>query len=44
MPESEIMEKNAKKQPKTKPLPPDAVAKGPNKQVLVKTLPSDCAN
>ena len=38
------MEKNAKKQPKTKPLPADAVAKGPNRQVLVKALLSDCAN
>jgi len=38
------MEKNTKKQPKNKPLPPDAVAKGPNRQVLVKALPSDCAN
>lgn len=38
------MDKIAKKQPKNKPLPSDAVAKGPNKQVLVKSLPSDCAN
>jgi len=37
------MEKTEKK-PKTSPLPPDAVAKGPNKLVPVSKLPSDCAN
>ena len=37
----------AKKQktPKTKALPPDAVVKGPNKQVPSKKLPADdCAS
>lgn len=32
-----------KSKSKTKPLPPDAVVKGPNKKVLVKKLPDDCA-
>jgi hypothetical protein len=38
------MEKDTKKQVKNKPLPPDAVAKGPSKKVLVTRLPSDCAS
>lgn len=38
------MEKTEKKQSKVKSLPPDAVARGPNKIVPAKRLPSDCAN
>ena len=37
------MEKNTKS--KKKPMPPDAVVKGPNKEVPAKKLPAnDCAN
>jgi hypothetical protein len=32
------------KKPKSKPVPPDAVVKGPNKKVSVKNLPQDCAS
>lgn len=33
------------KKPKNKPLPPDAVVKGPNKKVPTKKLPAnDCAD
>jgi hypothetical protein len=37
-------DKKPKIKPKTKPVPPDAVVKGPNRRVAVKKLPSDCAN
>ena len=37
------MAKEKKPKTKNKPLPPDAVAKGPNREVPAKKLPSDCA-
>ena len=37
-------DKRPKPKAKTKPLPPDAIAKGPNKKVPVKKLLDDCAN
>ncbi len=36
--------KKSDKKPNVKPIPPGAVAKGPNKNVPVERLLSDCAN
>jgi len=37
------MATDKKSQPETKPLPPDAVVKGPNKEVPVRKLLDNCA-
>jgi hypothetical protein len=38
------MATDKKAKPKNKPLPPDAVAKGPNKKVPVRKILDDCAS
>ena len=38
------MATDKKQKPAKKPVPSDAVAKGPNKKVPIKTLLDDCAN